>query len=50
MCDGIVEKVRLISNHVPKHSKPVNDKEFGHYLAGLIQGPVIVLYCIVIIL
>jgi hypothetical protein len=23
---------------VPKHLKPMNDEEFGHYLAGLIDG------------
>jgi hypothetical protein len=32
------EKIKLISNHVPKHSKPNNDKQLGHYLAGLIDG------------
>lgn len=24
--------------HVPKHLKPLNDDQFGHYLAGLIDG------------
>jgi hypothetical protein len=32
------EKIKKISVHVPKHLKPVNDNEFGHYLAGLIDG------------
>ena len=32
------ENVKLISDHVPKHLKPVNDESFGHYLAGLIEG------------
>lgn len=32
------EKVKLISEHVPTHLKPLNDIEFGHYLAGLIDG------------
>ena len=31
------ENVKLISDHVPKHLKPVNDESFGHYLAGLIE-------------
>ena len=32
------ENVRPISVHVPTHLKPVNDEQFGHYLAGLIDG------------
>ena len=32
------EKVKNISIHVPTHLKPLNDKQFGHYLAGLIDG------------
>ena len=32
------ENVKLISVHVPKHSKPLCDDQFGHYLAGLIDG------------
>jgi hypothetical protein len=30
--------MKLISNHVPTHLKPVNDNQLGHYLAGLIDG------------
>lgn len=39
--DGIVvnsEQVKHISKHVPKHLKPLNDEQLGHYLAGLIDG------------
>jgi hypothetical protein len=39
--DGIVvnsENVKSVSDHVPKHYKPVNDEQLGHYLAGLIDG------------
>ena len=32
------ENVRPISVHVPTHFKPLNDEQFGHYLAGLIDG------------
>ena len=32
------EQIKLVSVHVPKHLKPLNDEEFGHYLAGLIDG------------
>lgn len=32
------ENIKPISNHVPTHLKPVNDDQFGHYLAGLIDG------------
>jgi len=41
LCNGIVvnsENVKPISNHVPKHLKPLNDEQLGHYLAGLIDG------------
>ena len=41
LCDEIVEnseKVKFISVHVPKHIKPVTEDQFGHYLAGLIDG------------
>lgn len=40
LCNEIVvnEKLRLISEHVPHHTRPVNDNQFGHYLAGLIDG------------
>lgn len=27
-----------ISDHVPKHRKPLNDEQFGHYLAGFIDS------------
>jgi hypothetical protein len=33
-----LENVKPISLHVPKHLKPVNYDQFGHYLAGLIDG------------
>jgi hypothetical protein len=32
------ENIKNISIHVPTHLKPLNDKQFGHYLAGLIDG------------
>lgn len=32
------EIAKAISIHVPKHLKPANDLEFGHYLAGIIDG------------
>jgi hypothetical protein len=32
------ENVKPISVHVPTHLKPLNDHQFGHYLAGLIDG------------
>lgn len=34
----VLEKIKPISVHVPKHLKPINDEQFGHYLAGLIDG------------
>lgn len=30
--------IKPISIHVNKHTKPLNDEQFGHYLAGLIEG------------
>ena len=33
-----IENVKLISVHVPRHLKPVSEDQFGHYLAGLIDG------------
>ena len=39
--NGIVvepEHVKCISDHIPQHSKPINDQQLGHYLAGLIDG------------
>lgn len=30
--------IKKISIHVPKHFKPISDFDFGHYLAGLIDG------------
>ncbi len=32
------ENIKKISIHVPTHLKPLNDEQFGHYLAGLIDG------------
>ena len=32
------EQIKSVSIHVPKHLKPSNDNQFGHYLAGLIDG------------
>lgn len=32
------EHVKYISRHVPKHIKPLNNNQLGHYLAGLIDG------------
>jgi hypothetical protein len=39
--NGIVVKteyINPISVHVPKHIKPLNHEQLGHYLAGLIDG------------
>jgi len=39
--NGVVvnsEHVKGISKHVPKHLKPLNNEQLGHYLAGLIDG------------
>ena len=33
-----LEHVKSISKHVPKHLKPLNDEQLGHYLAGIIDG------------
>ena len=33
-----IDKIKPISVHVPVHKIPANDNEFGHYLAGLIEG------------
>jgi len=41
LCNKIVvnsENVKSVSVHVSKHLKPINDEQFGHYLAGLIEG------------
>lgn len=35
---GYSEHVKHISLHVPKHIKPLNSEQLGHYLAGLIDG------------
>ncbi|KAF1839813.1 uncharacterized protein K460DRAFT_298068 [Cucurbitaria berberidis CBS 394.84] len=32
------ENVKRVSDHVPRHLKPLNDEQLGHYLAGLIDG------------
>ena len=32
------ENIKPISVHLPKHLKPLNDEQLGHYLAGLIDG------------
>lgn len=32
------ENLKNISIHNPRHLKPLNDEQFGHYLAGLIDG------------
>ena len=34
----VEENIKFISIHQPKHQKPINDEQFGHYLAGLIDG------------
>ena len=34
----VTEKVKPLSVHVPTHLKPNSDRDFGHYLAGLIDG------------
>ena len=34
----IAENIKPISEHVSTHLKPINDEQFGHYLAGLIEG------------
>jgi hypothetical protein len=35
---GKRESIISISEHVPRHLKPVTNEQFGHYLAGLIDG------------
>lgn len=37
-CNKPSENIKLISVHVPKHARPKSDDQFGHYLAGLIDG------------
>jgi LAGLIDADG-like domain len=32
------ENIKLISEHVPTHLRPLTDDQFGHYLAGLMDG------------
>ena len=32
------ENIKSISDHVPRHCKPITDQQFGYYLAGLIDG------------
>ena len=39
--NGVVvnsDNVKCVSNHVFKHSKPINNEQLGYYLAGLIDG------------
>jgi hypothetical protein len=39
--NGVVvnsENVRRVSDHVPKHLKPLNNEQLGYYLAGLVDG------------
>lgn len=36
--EAITENVKTISIHNSKHYRPLNDNQFGHYLAGLIDG------------
>jgi len=39
--DGVVvnlENVKRVSDHVPKHLKPLNNEQLGYYLAGLVDG------------
>ena len=36
--EAITENVKTISKHNSKHLKPLSDNQFGHYLAGLIDG------------
>ena len=40
ICNRVVnsENVKRVSDHVPRHLKPLNDEQLGHYLAGLIDG------------
>jgi hypothetical protein len=32
------ENIKTISVHVPHFTRPINDNDFSHYLAGLIEG------------
>ena len=32
------ENIKFISDHVPKHLKPLNNEQLGYYIAGLIDG------------
>lgn len=36
--EAITENVKAISIHNSKHLRPLSDNQFGHYLAGLIDG------------
>ena len=36
--EAITENVKTISIHNSKHLRPLSDNQFGHYLAGLIDG------------
>lgn len=39
--NGVVvnsENIKRVSDHVPKHLKPLNNEQLGYYLAGLIDG------------
>lgn len=33
-----MENIKKINIHIPTHIKPLTDEDFGHYLAGLIDG------------
>jgi hypothetical protein len=33
-----IEDTKSVSIHVPNHVKPLNDIQFGHYFAGIIDG------------
>lgn len=33
-----LENVKRVSDHVPKHLKPLNNEQLGYYIAGLIDG------------
>lgn len=35
---NINQRCKTISVHQPTHQKPLTDEQFGHYLAGLIEG------------
>lgn len=38
LSEKVTENVKPISKHIPKHLKPISNDQFGHYLAGLIDG------------